>query len=1003
MKFLKTDRHPQSTIAQSVSQSTAPSDHTDDESIFKSKSNGANRGISSGANFSVQSSAVFVAVLAATGGVGLMAQGTLAQSSPANIQFDSGSGAVRVNNNAFILQTGEFNNTSNIPRPAGLPATVQEGVGIEVLPNTLVPSTVELRTDVDYINRSFNELINATPTTTYILQNDSIRLTTQFNVSHQVGQHSYGEGINATVSGPDGDRTSGPVFVRGDRVNLGPNGEVLPEANQIIVRYGAADTVKLQVLNLRDNNASPNESGIYFSADGQFIVEDFQNGGDFDFNDGGFLQISGGQGEALVVQEDTETSESNSVEERILPPEIRTEELTESDVIAGEPQTVDIVVSEERTRGSIEYPDAPASSAFRLGHAVGAVTANDQQLVYGVYTDAAQITAGSDGIGITGQLPPLVNNPAVPPTLLSGNLNFNPTVGDNQAGLTATIGVTQFLTPTHRLATDIFGNAIASANPDDRPLVEPTGLFSNRRLVGYVPSTPGETVVGTQPVASVNGVFELPADQAVVVNPPNSQQVGRGDANYTDNVGGLLIERASGEISFMPQWTKNGYAQTPITLAAGEARRIIYALVPQQANQALQLGETYMVTKGFGGYRIANGDFLVISADRNPESFVQESAEVYAVEDTLPGNNAVTAEFNGVRGLYAQQFGAPPVPTLDVTLPASVDARVGNTLLPLAVLAGDAGQQPFFQTDVAAGFFLGGSLTGGIGNQRDTLTRTTATTTQVTDQLRIQQTVNTYMTLRRQRDVITQLITETTRDTGTAAFNIDSQGLLGDVVFTSDNMPMFTSSVTEIDRQSTEVRDPEVLVDQATTETRQALEPRIIASDQSTETTSESYPNAAPLQGEATLGGILNFGNTPWTAAANTLSAELFARDTVIGLSSLNGTELGLRAQMVFHPFGEVQREAYQYDAAGNAVALYQTKAVMDADGKPVVQMLSDGNGNAVELPVNQFMQDQSGDRIPQMVGTGRSAGPGIYLRVENLLSGGVGGTTVAGGVEFSF
>ncbi len=1018
-----------------ISQSPTQSNSTDEpESILESKSNcssvtvrsgtasgtGSNRDNSSGANFLLQSRSIFVAALAATGGLGLIAQGALAQTNsslPPNVRFDSSTGTVNIDNNAFKLQTGVFENSSNIPRPASLPATVQEGVPIEVVPGTLVPNTVEIRPDLDYINRSFNELINAgtvpgigttppgqTPTTIYTLQNDSIRLTTQFDINRQVGDHGYGEGIAAIVSGPEGDRAFGPVFVRGDAIEIGPNGEVLPETNSLTVRYGAADTVKLQVLNLRENNAAqPNESGIYFSEDGGFIVEDFQNGGDLDFNDGNEIQISSGRGEGLAVREDTQISESTSIEERSLAPEMRQEELIETDMIVGEPQTVETVVSEERTQGSIEYSNAPASSAFRLGHALGAATANDQQLVYGTYTGAARITAGSDGIGITGQLSPLSNNPAVPPTLLSGNLNFNPTVGDNQVGLSATIGITQFLTPTHRLATDIFGDAIASANPNNRPLVEPTGLFSNRRLVGYVPATPSETVVGTQPVASVDGIFELPADQAVVISPPNPQQVGRGNAAYTDNVGGLLIERASGDISFVPQWTKDGYAQAPITLEAGEARRIIYALVPQQLNQALQLGETYAVTEDFDTYRIVNGDFFIIAADRNPENFVQESTEVYAVEDTLPGDNVATREFSGVRGLYRQQPGGPRVPTVDVTIPSEVDARVGNTLSPLAVLAGDVGQQPFVQTDVAAGFFLGGSLTGGIGNQRDTLTRTTTAVTQATDQARIRQTVNTYMTPRRQQDIITLLTTETIRDTGMAAFSINSQGLLGDVVFTSDNMPVSFLDVRETNRQSVEIRDPEVLVDQATTETLQAMETRIISSDQGTSTTSESYPNAAPLQGEIMLGGILNFGNTPWTAAANTLSAELFARDTVIGRSSLNGTEVGLRAEVVFHPFGEVQREAYQYDEAGNVVALYQTETVIDANGKPVVQMLSDSTGKAIELPVNQFVQDQSGDRVPQLVGTGRSAGPGIYLRVENLLSGGTGGTTVAGGLEFSF
>ena len=55
------------------------------------------------------------------------------------------------------------------------------------------------------------------------------------------------------------------------------------------------------MLNLPTDSAQPSESGIYFSADGGFVVEDLPNGGDRDFNDGSYVEISGGEGEANTL------------------------------------------------------------------------------------------------------------------------------------------------------------------------------------------------------------------------------------------------------------------------------------------------------------------------------------------------------------------------------------------------------------------------------------------------------------------------------------------------------------------------------------------------------------------------------------------------------------------------------------------------------------------------------------------------------------------------------
>ncbi|MEO0708576.1 MAG: hypothetical protein AAF050_23355, partial [Cyanobacteria bacterium J06649_5] len=115
-----------------------------------------------------------------------------------------------------------------------------------------------------------------------------------------------------------------------------------------------------------------------------------------------------------------------------------------------------------------------------------------------------------------------------------------------------------------------------------------------------------------------------------------------------------------------------------------------------------------------------------------------------------------------------------------------------------------------------------------------------------------------------------------------------------------------------------------------------------------------------------------------------------------------NGSEVGWRAEATFHPFGEVQREAYQYDEAGNAVPVYQTEAVRDANGQQVVETLTSPDGQQVDLLVNQFALDANGDRIAQSVGTGEAKGPGIYIRVEDAFDDDEG-VVVAGGLQLSF
>ena len=946
-----------------------------------------------------------VALLMVAGGTGLSAQSASAQINPPGpvMQYNPQTGVVEVDSNTFNIRTGDFENTSNIPLPTLLPETTREGVALPVDRSRLVPNDIEITVDEDYIRRALDDsLDDGRGEGTYILTPDSVELTTDFNLNYRVGSHDFGEGIEVIVNDGDGSEISREsAFVRGDSIERGPNGAQLPSSNSIRTTYDTDDTVRLRVLNLRQEGVAPSESGIYFSESGELIVEDLPNGGDLDFDDGEYVEIFGGRGEALATVREQEVETEEQVTETPLEPEIREEESSETEEVTSIIE-MDAVTVEDIDWGEVELPETTATSV-RLGHATAARTAAGELLVYDRYARAGQVRAGSDGLGLTGQLAPLVNNPNVPPTLLSGNLTFNPFVGDNEAAATATVGLTQFLTRTHRTARDIFGNEILTPDEGGRRLVEPAGLFNNRRWVGYVPPEPDETVLGSA-LSSVAGVFDLPGDSPVVVAAPDAQRVGRGNAAYTDNVGGLLVESASGELSFVPQWTGSGYAPDPLTLEAGEATRIIYALVPQQSGQNLQLGETYAVARDVDSYRIAEGGFTVISADRQPQNFVQETAEVYAVEDTLPNRaNAVTAIFNGIPGSYAEVPGGQQVPTVDVTNAQEADARVGNTLFPLDTVAGDPGQAAYAQTTRAAGFYLGGSLTGGIGNQRNRVTEVSGDMIIEQDELRTLTTIDTFSTPIVQEDRV--LVETTTRSqlSGRALFDIDEDGVLTNARFLEQSSEVLSTDSRELERDTMIRRGEESLIASRVEESSEAIgEPDILEFDQiSSDSQTESEANFSPVQGELTLGGLFNFGNTPWTAAANTLRAEIFARDTVFGRSG-SGSEVGWRAEALFHPFGEVRREAYQYDENGNAIAIYKTEPMLDSNGNQMMETIEDADGNSVLIAMNQFALDESGNRIAQTVGTGSPTGPGVYLRVQDAFDDDEG-VVVAGGLELSF
>lgn len=930
---------------------------------------------------------------------------------PPNEPIRNPDGSVRVNNNAREIRTGPLRNGSNTPLPTLLPDDTDEGEAIDVDRTMQAPNSIEIRPDVSYIEENLTRIVNDQEglDARYDLQRDSLQITTTFELNQIPGQHGYAEGIQVTVIGPDGSRgESQTVFVRGGRVTRGPGGEFLNTSESIGVTYGADDVVELRVLNIRRNRAEPNESAIYFTRDfsdnnriGEFIVEDLEEGGDLDFNDGEYVQAPTGQGSATTIRELPNLQSTTEVVVENLEPFGRQATTVREFVAEGEEETLVEDVEISRDRGQVEISDEGLSNL--LGHARGVRTEDDEQLIYSRYASTLEARLGSDGLGVTGQLRPLINNPGAPPTLLTGNLRFDPFANDNQAGLTSTIGLTQYLTRTHRAAEDVFGNQLLLAADEEAKLLVPTGLFSNRRMVGYVPAAP---IPEAEPLASVAGIFELPADRAIAIAPPDPQRVGRGDSAYTDNVGGLIVEQADGQLRFVPQWTKDGYAQSPIELEAGEATRIIYALVPQQPGQDLQLDQSYAVVAGADEYAIADGGFRIISANLQPQNFVLETAEVYAVEDTFATANAVTDRFNGIQGVYTEVPGGEPVSTVDVAIAAEADARVGATLLSAnqmaAAQAGAAGQLGYMRVTRAGGLYLGGSLTGGLGNQEDTLVVSRETTTRAIDEVFRQQVVETFSVPQFRENIIRTDSGEIEQNIGTANFEIDGAGELTNVTFTPGAE---TTTIVLNDRKTTiegdVVTGDEVLTDTEVTTDEDPFEirEREISREQEITTTTDSYPNFSAVQGELTFGGIYNFGNTPWTAAANTVRAELFYRDTVFGQGS-GDSDIGIRGEVIFHPFGEVKRDAYQVNAAGEVVPVYQTEAVLDTSGDQMIDTVTGESGETGEIAVNQFVLDEAGELVPQRVGTGRAKGPGAYLRVENVLDG---ETEIAGGIRLSF
>ena len=75
---------------------------------------------------------------------------------------------------------------------------------------------------------------------------------------------------------------------------------------------------------------------------------------------------------------------------------------------------------------------------------------------------------------------------------------------------------------------------------------------------------------------------------------------------------------------------------------------------------------------------------------------------------------------------------------------------------------------------------------------------------------------------------------------------------------------------------------------------------------------------------------------------------------------------------------------------------------VLDTNGDLLIETVANADGKEADVLVNQFVLDGAGGAIAQTTGTGQPKRPGLYLRAEDVFSGGEG-VGFAGGIQFDF
>lgn len=176
-----------------------------------------------------------VTILVAVG-LGLVAPEAIAQTGDQTI-LRRPDGSFEIDSNAFDIQTGELENESNIPLPTILPTDIVEGVSQPVNRQQEVPNNIEIRPDIPFIEESFLEISNQSnqgdDSVGFDIRPETVEIQTQFDLRYRQGDYNFGEGIQVTVFGPNGEvKSQETVFVRGDAVTVGADGELLPNAER---------------------------------------------------------------------------------------------------------------------------------------------------------------------------------------------------------------------------------------------------------------------------------------------------------------------------------------------------------------------------------------------------------------------------------------------------------------------------------------------------------------------------------------------------------------------------------------------------------------------------------------------------------------------------------------------------------------------------------------------------------------------------------------------------
>jgi hypothetical protein len=301
-------------------------------------------------------------------------------------------GHVSVDSGVYNFRTGELSNTSNVPLPTALPASVSEQVLVPHDSTRQAPNTVIVNVDGDEVRRQAQELSGLTV--------GNFTSTVIGTVTQSPGSHDYAEGLELNING-----VTQSAFVRGDEVSIGSDGQPLPTFQRVSAQLGEGDEAVVRLLNIRQSGGDVQESGVYFTQDGTLITEDLENGGRLgsakepDFDDGNVFDIEGGTISGDLTGSSTSTT---------------TESFTE-----------DWNTLTSLNSGLLGFVDAEGNP-----------------------TAANRLEVDSNGIGrYTHQLRPIGGDR---PFLLNGTISVNPFAGDNEELANLSIGGKQFLTRTHR-------------------------------------------------------------------------------------------------------------------------------------------------------------------------------------------------------------------------------------------------------------------------------------------------------------------------------------------------------------------------------------------------------------------------------------------------------------------------------------------------------------------------------------------------------------------------